>query len=319
MKLSQNFFNHNLNKNFSFEKNPQIAVAVSGGPDSICLTLLLKNWIKISKGKMIALIIDHKLRDESSKEANFVKKYLTDCKIDSKIIKINKFNIDKRSMKEARDNRFEKLTNYCKKNKIFHLFLGHHFDDNLETYLLRRVAGSNFEGLRSMQNKLFMKNLQIIRPLLDYQKKEIIQYNNVNKIKSINDPSNKNTKYSRVLIRNFLSENVNYKKIISNEFNDIIKYYPFYKKMIFQAVNEIIKNISKNEIIIDSNIFLKKDIEMQAKIIEIIYKFLRLKKYPPRYKKNLQFLSELQNKTVFKTNLAGIIVKKDEKLIYFRL
>ncbi|SVB97016.1 uncharacterized protein METZ01_LOCUS249870, partial [marine metagenome] len=51
-----------LNKKNLFETNPVIAVAVSGGPDSIALVFLLENWIRKNKGKLIALIIDHQIR-----------------------------------------------------------------------------------------------------------------------------------------------------------------------------------------------------------------------------------------------------------------
>ena len=63
-----------LNKKNIFETNPVIAVAVSGGSDSIALVFLLKNWIRRNKGKLIALIIDHQMRENSFKEASFVKK-----------------------------------------------------------------------------------------------------------------------------------------------------------------------------------------------------------------------------------------------------
>ena len=65
-----------LNRKNLFEINPVIAVAVSGGPDSIALVFLLKNWIKKNKGKLTALIIDHQIRGNSSKEAISAKKYL---------------------------------------------------------------------------------------------------------------------------------------------------------------------------------------------------------------------------------------------------
>ena len=52
------------------------AVAVSGGPDSMCLIYLLKNWINVNKGSVIALIIDHQLRKESKEESYLIKKYL---------------------------------------------------------------------------------------------------------------------------------------------------------------------------------------------------------------------------------------------------
>ena len=67
MKILQNSFNQYLNKNYFFEKKPTIAVGVSGGPDSMCLIYLLKNWINVNKGNIVALIIDHQLRKNQRK------------------------------------------------------------------------------------------------------------------------------------------------------------------------------------------------------------------------------------------------------------
>ena len=44
-------------------------------------------------------------------------------------------------MIQARENRFLKITNYCKKNNIFHLFIGHHYDDNIETFYIKKNCG----------------------------------------------------------------------------------------------------------------------------------------------------------------------------------
>ena len=96
MKILQKQFNQNLNKNFLFENNPKIAVAVSGGPDSMALTFLLQNWIKNNNGTLIAIIIDHQIRIASGIEAKQVKKNLDKLKIKSKIIKIKKIDIKKK-------------------------------------------------------------------------------------------------------------------------------------------------------------------------------------------------------------------------------
>ena len=61
--------------------------------------------------------------------------------------------------------------------KFFHLFLGHHYDDNIETFLIRKLSGSNFEGLRGMQYKSINNSIQILRPLLSHTKKEILEFN----------------------------------------------------------------------------------------------------------------------------------------------
>ena len=153
-----------------FEKELRIrekfAVAVSGGPDSMCLIHLLKNWINLNRGNLVALIIDHQLRKESKEESHLIKNYLLKNKISTKIIKINKKLVIKKSMKEARENRYEKLIKYCHRKNIFHLFLAHHYNDNIETFLIRKLSGSNFEGLRGMRYKRIKNCIQILRPLL---------------------------------------------------------------------------------------------------------------------------------------------------------
>ena len=207
MKILKKSFNQYLNKNYLFEKRPTIAVAVSGGPDSMCLIYLLKNWINGNRGSLVALIIDHQLRKESKEESYLIKEYLLKNKIYTKIIKINKKLVIKKNMKEARENRFAKLIKYCNHKNIFHLFLAHHYDDNIETFLIRKLSGSNFQGLRGMQYKSINNSIQILRPLLFNTKKEILEFNLNNKIFYINDPSNLKTKYTRVAIRNFLNKN----------------------------------------------------------------------------------------------------------------
>ena len=110
-----------------------------------------------------------------------VKKMLTDLDIYSLIIRPNKNKPIKKNMSNARDNRFEGLINLCKKNNILHLFLGHHFDDNLETYLMRKINGSNLDGLESINKTAYFKNIQILRPLIEINKKSILTFNKNNK------------------------------------------------------------------------------------------------------------------------------------------
>ena len=65
MKLNKIDFINYLNNNFIFEKNPNVAVAVSGGPDSAALIFLINEWINLVKGNVIPLIINHNIREES--------------------------------------------------------------------------------------------------------------------------------------------------------------------------------------------------------------------------------------------------------------
>ena len=109
MKDLEKKFTYILEKKFLFEKKPKIAVAVSGGPDSIALAFLLKKWIKRKKGQLTALIVNHQIRKDSLNEAKSVKKYLDINKFNSLVLTIPKKNISNGKMSQARNNRFEKL------------------------------------------------------------------------------------------------------------------------------------------------------------------------------------------------------------------
>lgn len=314
--LEKKFIN-DFNKNFLFETNPKFAVAVSGGPDSIALTFLLKKWIQLKGGNLVSLIIDHGIRKNSFEEAKKVKKYLLEKKINSIIIKIPKNKVIKYKMDEARSNRFSSIFAYCKKKQIHNLFFGHHKDDNIETFMLRKSAGSNLEGLNSIKKESLVDNIRVIRPLLNYKKKQILKYNKFKKLKYIEDPSNKDEKYSRVIIRNYLHSNCKYNNAIFKEFMFIRKNYKNYKKMIFQIFNIINYKITKNFMIFDLNKFLLLDKEIQVKIIEIIYKFFNPKRPFLRYKKIINFLNNLDYNTEFVRNLSNMRIMKNKNHIYF--
>ena len=317
MSIIEKNLYRSLNQKNLFETNPVIAVAVSGGSDSIALVFLLKNWIKKNKGKLIALIIDHQMRENSFKEASFVKKYLGNNNIQSLILQVPKKNVLKGKMIQARENRFLKIINYCKKNRILHIFIGHHYDDNVETFMLRKIAGSNFEGLNCIQEKTIYNDVQIIRPLLKFTKKQILDYNKKMNLVYVNDPSNDDEKYSRVVVRNFIKKNPQYKKNIIQEFKLIRENYYDYKKMIFQIYNLINIEIHKNMIIFDSIKFLNLDQELQAKFTEITYKFFYPQKPFLRYQKVIKTLDKLCETVNLSISLSNMKVKRNNNLIYF--
>lgn len=222
-------------------------------------------------------------------------------------------------MNEARNNRFFKLINFCKKNDLFHLFVAHHQDDNLETYFLRKIAGSNFEGLRSMRMNSEIQGLRILRPLLNFSKDQVLRYNKKNNIFYVNDPSNKNLSYSRIIIRKFLSDRKKLKKEVNTDFKLIQNYFPYYKKMIFQKFNLMLISINKKSITMDKKIFFIEELEIQCKIIEVIYKYLLPNKVPLRYSKIMNSIRILITPETKKINLAGMLIKKDQFSIYFRI
>ena len=159
---------------FKAIKRENFALAVSGGADSLCLAYFAQLYSFEFNSKAHVLIVDHKLRKESSQEALKVKKILLKKKIYCKILKwkgkIPKSNIQK----NARDMRYTLLSNYCMKNKVKYLITAHHGDDQIENFFIRLLRGSGLSGLSSMPEKIkYNKNLKILRPFLKFEKRDL--------------------------------------------------------------------------------------------------------------------------------------------------
>jgi len=157
---------------FNNIKEKSFAVAVSGGPDSLCLAYFSKIYSSEFSNKIHVLIVDHKLRKESGKETLKVKEILKKRKILSRILswkgKVPKKNIQK----NARNIRYSLISSYCSKNKIKYLITAHHEDDQIENFFIRLLRGSGLTGLSSMSvNTKYNNRLKIIRPFLTLNKK----------------------------------------------------------------------------------------------------------------------------------------------------
>ncbi len=158
--------------------NSNIAVAVSGGPDSLALMHLSNNYAFNNDLNVTVLSVDHGIRSESSKEIVWVEKIAKKNKINFHSTKLNKKINSSNTLSKARTLRYEALSKYCIKKKINFLLTAHHLDDEIENFLMRLIRGSGVKGLSSLKAKSRYKNtkLIIVRPLLEYSKKSLIAY-----------------------------------------------------------------------------------------------------------------------------------------------
>lgn len=191
-----------LKLDFTYKK---FAVAVSGGADSMALALLLAEWGKQNGKHVTALIFDHRIRPESTKEAEQVKKILKAQGIKAEILTTPE-RIGKRNLQaEARKYRYAALADYCREKQCRYLFTAHHADDQLETMLMRLARGSGLEGLSGIAPVSAMGNITLIRPLLSVSKEELIATLNARKCSWMEDPSNYSAAYARNRMRKVTS------------------------------------------------------------------------------------------------------------------
>ena len=300
-------------------KRKNFALAVSGGPDSLCMAYFAKMYSLEFNNKIHPLIVDHRLRRESTHEAFKVKKILLKKKIHSKILKwkgdIPKSNIQK----SARDIRYGLLSNYCIKNKVKYLITAHHGDDQIENFFIRLLRGSGLSGLSSMPEKItYNKNLKIIRPFLKFEKKDL-KYVTLNYFKTyIKDPSNKNKKFLRVRIRkyrkNLEKEGLDTKKIMKTVDNLLSadEALNFYKN---KALHKYVSFVSKNKCLVNKKIFTDEAEEIIFKSFSDILSLVSGTYYPPRSKKVLNLINRLKSKKFTKSTLGGCVIEERDSFI----
>jgi len=304
----------------SLKDKENLAIAVSGGPDSLSLAFLAKCHSLKNKVKVKYFIIDHKLRKESSYEAITVRNILKKIDIDCKILPWNGKKPLKNIQALARDKRYFLLANECRKNNINNLLLGHHLDDLSENFLIRIVRGSGLNGLISFNKETKYKNqkLDIVRPLLDVEKKDLIYL--AKKVFNffIKDPSNINEEFKRTRIRYLLQslekEGLDKKKLILtiNNLKDSDRSIKFY----------LDKNLKKNAIylkkknvyILNQN-FFDQSHEIIFRSLTKIIQMLGKKYYPVRGKSINVLIKGINAKSFSKVTLGGCFIERVNQTI----
>ena len=186
------FLNH-----LPLPKGP-IVVGVSGGADSLYLTFLLKQWCQKSKHDLFAVTIDHALRPEAKKEAQWVHNKLSQQKIEHAILTWEGVKPKTHIEERAREKRYQLLLDFCRQKKASALFLAHHQQDQSETFWTRLAHSSGLDGLGAMSPVTQRENILLVRPLLKTPKSEIVNTLKKHKLTWLEDPMNQNTIYERV-------------------------------------------------------------------------------------------------------------------------
>jgi len=190
----------------SLNVNEKFAVAVSGGPDSLALAFLAKTYSIKNKILSRFFIVDHKLRPESTNEAKIVSKVLKKIQIKPKILTWRGKKPFKNIQSKARIKRYALLIKNCEKLKITNILLGHHQDDLFENFFIRFSRGSGLKGLVSLDKKSKINNKNLIRPLINEKKEDLVHISKKVFNFYVQDPSNLDEKFKRIRIRKLINE-----------------------------------------------------------------------------------------------------------------
>jgi tRNA(Ile)-lysidine synthase len=184
-----------------FETPPLIAVGVSGGPDSLALVLLAQHWAQQRGGRALALTVDHGLRPESVEEARTVAGWLWCRGIPHEILVWAGDKPTSGIQEAAREARYRLLAQWCYAHGVLHLLTAHHREDQVETHLIRRRAGSGVDGLAGMSAVRELAGCRLVRPLLAVPRVRLLALLAQEGQPFLRDPSNLNPAFERARLR----------------------------------------------------------------------------------------------------------------------
>ena len=327
IKIPKLFKNKLKNKKINqiykrFEKsiniNENFAIAVSGGPDSMALAFLSKVY-SIKKGlKVKVFVVDHKLRAESTKEAKIVKKNLDKISITNEILTWRGKKPIKNIQSIARTERYKLLFKQCDKLKTKYLLLGHHQDDLFENFFIRILRGSGLKGIISLDKKSKIDEINLLRPLLDQKKEDLIFISKQVFNFYVKDPFNEDEKFLRIGVRKLINE-LEKKGLDSKKFNKTIQNLKYSNEAISFYVKKNIDlnssySVKKKRIILNKK-FFQQPYEVIFRSFSDLISVIGGKYYPVRGKKIDKILNEIVKNSFLKGTLGGCILEKVSQTI----
>lgn len=298
----------------------KIAVAVSGGGDSMALVYLLIGWCKDHGVDLEALTVDHGLRAASNDEAIKVSKWLTTLGVSHHILKWLGNKPTANIQSEARQARYELMGDWCAEREITHLFLAHHMDDQAETFLIRLFRGSGVDGLSAMERisglPVAGKETMMVRPLLNIKKVRLLQTLKEVGQEWISDPSNENKDFTRVKVRALLEssdiDGLNSEKL-SKTAEKMSRVRSLLDELTAKAYSKFVKFNPLGYVELNAKFVEDLHEEIALRLLAYIVKSVSGGDYVPRYEKLLSFYNNLKMKSFSGQTLSGCVIYQNKK------
>lgn len=184
-----------------FEANPHLAVAVSGGADSLALMLLCDAWAQSRGARLTVLTVDHGLRPQSAAEARGVAQAALALGHPHATLRVGWALGEADLEAAARTARYDLMTAWCRQAGVLHLLTGHSRDDQAETVLMRLLRGSGLDGLAAMAPLRLVDGVRLLRPLLEVGRYDLLRLVLNAGLSPVDDPMNQDGRFQRVSTR----------------------------------------------------------------------------------------------------------------------
>lgn len=184
----------------------RIALAVSGGPDSLALLAAVAVWLKRRHGppEAIVLTVDHRLRPGSDQEAAMVAGVARDHGMASRVLAWEGLHPDSDIEAAGRAARYRLLLDAARAFGASHLLTAHHRDDQAETFLMRLARGSGLFGLAAMRPVIQAGDITIMRPFLGVPRSRLAATTAAAGLVPVEDAMNSDLRFLRTRIRRLM-------------------------------------------------------------------------------------------------------------------
>jgi tRNA(Ile)-lysidine synthase len=178
----------------------RLALAVSGGPDSLALMLLAHEYAVATgvRDRFIVYSVDHQLRTEAADEVRFVIEQAHRLGFKARALKWDGEKPATGIQEAARMARYKLFAAALRQDQAEAIVTAHHLGDQAETVMMRLAHGSGLEGLRGMDYVTDIGDLTIVRPLLHTDPEDLRAVVDEAGLTPVADPSNSDLDYERV-------------------------------------------------------------------------------------------------------------------------
>ena len=256
------------------ESGDGVLIAVSGGPDSMCLLDILNKLKEKLNIKITVVHVNHGIREEANEETEYIKNYCEKYNIKiyvkyEKVVELAKQN--KIGLEEAgRKVRYDFFDEVLQETKFNKIAIAHNMNDKVETILMNIIRGSGSLGLKGIEPK---RENKYIRPLIEIERKDIEEYCSKNKLNPKFDKSNNDNTYTRNKIRNILIPfikkefNPNVIKGINNLSEIVTEEQNYLEKIVNNIYSQIKIEENKDKVILDLKEFNKQDTIIKKRLL----------------------------------------------------
>jgi len=296
-------------------------VAVSGGADSLALVLAVHQLSKTLSFQFSAVTVDHKLREQSTLEADKVHAWLSNYGIDHTILTWDHDVLPTSGIQEkAREARYSLMATYCKERKIPYLLTAHHLNDQLETFFMRLNNGSGLKGLCVMNEKTVLDEaLYLIRPFLTLPATCLKQYlyDYFPKQPYLQDPSNEDERFERVQWRQALSHLPLDLEMFLKTLNKLKATQQWIEDEIDDHYEQIV-SFSDASATVDIRLLLQCHHELATRILQKALQDFSPKPYPPASQRIHFILHDLHDGFFTGRSLYGCVIQQKKGQLIIR-